>query len=110
MARGLWDFLLPEYRQCATIYTDFWEAYQSVLPSKRLHTVGKKTGQHRILRDLTVFLDRMLVVLPEKTSPSPNLLKTILKLFGILFIIYNMALFFYRIFQDFNTAHPIPLG
>ena len=32
------------YRQCAVCYTDFWEAYKKVLPSKRHKVVGKETG------------------------------------------------------------------
>jgi hypothetical protein len=39
-ARKLWDSLPPVYRQCATCYTDFWEAYQGILPVKRHQTVG----------------------------------------------------------------------
>ncbi len=34
-AKGLWESLPGVYRQCAVIYTDDWEAYKSVLPSKR---------------------------------------------------------------------------
>jgi len=34
-ARKLWNSLPPVYRQCATCYTDFWEAYQGILPTKR---------------------------------------------------------------------------
>ena len=44
-ARKLWDSLPPVYRQCATCYTDFWEAYQGILPTKRHQAVGKETGQ-----------------------------------------------------------------
>ena len=44
-ARKLWDSLPPVYRQCATCYTDFWEAYQGILPAKRHQAVGKETGQ-----------------------------------------------------------------
>jgi insertion element IS1 protein InsB len=33
------------YRQCAVAYTDFWEAYAAVLPSKRHRAVGKESGQ-----------------------------------------------------------------
>jgi IS1 family transposase len=43
-AQGLWDSLPPVYRQCAVSYTDFWEAYKSVFPSKRHKSVGKRTG------------------------------------------------------------------
>ena len=60
-ARKLWDSLPPVYRQrlrlpkrkapaltvgqCATCYTDFWEAYQGILPTKRHRAVGKETGR-----------------------------------------------------------------
>ena len=33
------------YRQCAVAYTDFWESYKTVIPSKRHRAVGKETGQ-----------------------------------------------------------------
>ncbi|MDC0834465.1 IS1 family transposase, partial [Geitlerinema sp. CS-897] len=45
MAQQLWDFLPPVYRQCAVSYTDLWEAYEKVFPSKRLKQVGKETGE-----------------------------------------------------------------
>lgn len=44
-ARGLWASLPHVYRQCAVAYTDFWEAYEQVIPSKRHQAVGKETGQ-----------------------------------------------------------------
>ncbi len=44
-AEGLWNSLPPEYRQCAVIYTDFWEAYAGVLPSKRHRPVSKNSGK-----------------------------------------------------------------
>lgn len=44
-ARMLWQSLPPVYRQCAVCYTDFWEAYEQVLPSKRHCAVGKETGK-----------------------------------------------------------------
>jgi IS1 family transposase len=34
-AQELWQSLPAVYRQCALCYTDFWEAYEQVLPSKR---------------------------------------------------------------------------
>ena len=39
------ESLPPVYRQCAVCYTDFWEAYEEVLPSMRHQAVGKDTGQ-----------------------------------------------------------------
>lgn len=44
-AQQLWKSLPPVYRQCAVCYTDFWEAYEQVLPSQRHRSVGKKTGK-----------------------------------------------------------------
>jgi len=44
-ARALWRSLPPVYRQCAVCYSDFWEVYATVLPSKRHRAVGKESGQ-----------------------------------------------------------------
>lgn len=44
-AQALWDSLPPVYRQYAVCYSDFWEAYQTVLPSQRHRAVGKDSGQ-----------------------------------------------------------------
>jgi IS1 family transposase len=30
-ARALWAWLPPVYRQCAVIYTDYWQAYETAL-------------------------------------------------------------------------------
>jgi insertion element IS1 protein InsB len=44
-ALHLWRSLPPVYRQCAVCYTDFWSAYQEVLPAKRHKAVGKESGK-----------------------------------------------------------------
>ena len=44
-ARKLWASLPGVDRQCAIAYTDFWEAYKQVIPSKRHRAVGKDSGQ-----------------------------------------------------------------
>lgn len=44
-ARQLWASLPAVYRQYAIAYTDFWQAYQTVIPRKRHRAVGKETGQ-----------------------------------------------------------------
>lgn len=41
----LWQSLPPVYRQCAICYSDYWEAYCKVLPSKRHRAVGKESGK-----------------------------------------------------------------
>jgi IS1 family transposase len=43
--RELWQSLPPDYRRRAICYSDFWDAYASVLPSKRHRAVGKETGE-----------------------------------------------------------------
>ena len=43
-ARKLWDSLPAVYRQCAVCYTDFWDAYTAIVPTKRHRAVGKETG------------------------------------------------------------------
>ncbi len=44
-AQHLWDSLPAVYRQWAICYTDFWAAYQAVLPSKRQRAVDNASGQ-----------------------------------------------------------------
>jgi insertion element IS1 protein InsB len=44
-ARQLWNSLPPVYRQCAVCYTDFWQAYACIFPSKRHQPVGKESGK-----------------------------------------------------------------
>ena len=42
--RRLWRRVPLEYRSCIS-YSDFWEAYQLVLPEETHHPVGKESGQ-----------------------------------------------------------------
>lgn len=51
-ALALWQSMLAVYRQYAVIYTDRWEAYKAVLPSKRHHAVNEETG-------LTSYVERL---------------------------------------------------
>ena len=51
-AQALWDSLPGVYRQCTKIYTDHWEAYGAVLPSKRHQSVDKDSG-------LTSYIERL---------------------------------------------------
>ncbi len=46
-AKKLWQSLPPVYRQCAVCYSDFWEAYEQVIPSKRHRAVGKADATPR---------------------------------------------------------------
>ena len=60
-ARQLWALLTPVYRQCAVAYTDFWQAYGVVFPSKRHHAVGKETGK-------TSYIERFNCTLRQRVS------------------------------------------
>jgi insertion element IS1 protein InsB len=42
--RRLWNKVPIGYRSCSS-YSDFWEAYQNVLPQETHHAVGKESGQ-----------------------------------------------------------------
>jgi insertion element IS1 protein InsB len=43
--RKLWESLPADYRKRAICYSDFYESYASILPSKRHRAVGKETGE-----------------------------------------------------------------
>ena len=60
-AKQLWRSLPPIYRQCAVCYTDFWEAYKQVLPSKRHRAVGKDSGK-------TSYIERFNNTLRQRVS------------------------------------------
>uniref|UniRef100_UPI0036F3B5F5 IS1 family transposase n=1 Tax=Thermoleptolyngbya sichuanensis TaxID=2885951 RepID=UPI0036F3B5F5 len=51
-AIALWQFIPAVYRQCAKVYTDYWEASVTVIPSKRHTAVGKESG-------LTSYIERL---------------------------------------------------
>jgi IS1 family transposase/transposase-like protein len=73
-ARKLWASLPPIYRQCAVAYTDFWQAYSQVIPSKRHKAVGKETGQtNHIERLNNTFRQRISRLVRKSLSFSKNL-------------------------------------
>ena len=66
-AQALWDSLPPVYRQCAVCYTDFWESYQAVLPSKRHRPVEKKSGKTSLIERLNCTLRQRVSRLVRKS-------------------------------------------
>lgn len=60
-AKALWESLPGVYRQCAKVYTDYWEAYVTVIPSKRHEAVGKERG-------LTSYIERLNNTLRQRVS------------------------------------------
>ena len=66
-ARKLWQSLPPNYRQCAVCYSDFWEAYEQVIPSKRHRAVGKETGKTNYIERFNCTLRQRVSRLVRKT-------------------------------------------
>ncbi len=60
-AMELWQSMPALYRQCAIVYSDYWEAYAKVLPSKRHCAVGKESG-------LTSSIERFNNTLRQRVS------------------------------------------
>ena len=60
-AKGLWKSLPPVYRQCAVCYTDFWSAYDEIIPEKRHKAVGKDSGK-------TNHIERFNLTLRQRVS------------------------------------------
>lgn len=60
-AVALWQSIPAVYRQCAKVYTDFWQAYVNVIPSKRHEAVGKDSG-------LTSYIERLNNTLRQRIS------------------------------------------
>ena len=66
-ASALWPSLPPIYRQCATCYSDFWEAYETVIPSQRHRAVGKDSGQTNYIERFNCTLWQRVSRLVRKT-------------------------------------------
>lgn len=65
--RLLWQSLPPDYRKRAIIYTDEWDAYKAVLPSKRHRPVPKGSGQTNHIERLNNTLRQWCANLVRKT-------------------------------------------
>lgn len=66
-AQGLWDSLPAVYRQCAVCYTDFWVAYEQIIPSKRHRPVGKETGKTNNIESFNCTMRQRISRLVRKT-------------------------------------------
>ena len=93
-AEDLWFSLPPEYRQCAVCFTDFYQVYASVLPSKRHKAVGQETGK-------TAYIERYNNTLPQRCSRLVGTALSFSKssliiavLFGISFMTIMLAFVF----------------
>ena len=66
-AKGLWKSLPPVYRQCAVCYTDFWSAYDEIIPEKRHKAVGKDSGKTNHIERFNLTLRQRVSRLVRKT-------------------------------------------
>jgi len=74
-AIALWQSIPAVYRQCAKVYTDFWEAYVTVIPSKRHEAVGKDSGLTSYIERLNNTLRQRIARLVRKTLSFSKKLK-----------------------------------
>lgn len=73
-ARKLWASLPGIYQQSAFAYTDFWQAYKTVIPHKRHKAVGKETGlTNHVERLNNTFRQRVSRLVRESLSFSKKL-------------------------------------
>jgi insertion element IS1 protein InsB len=81
--RNRWEVLPAEYRQ-GKWYTDFWSAYQAVIPITKHRPSGKETGQTADIERLNNTLRQRLARFVRKTlsfSKSDLMHEIYLKLF-----------------------------
>ena len=84
-SQKLWASLPGVYRQCAVAYTDFWESYKTVIPSKRHRPVGQETGQTNPIERLNnTFRQRISRLVRESLSFSKKMENHVGEPFGIL--------------------------
>lgn len=74
-AKQLWRSLPPVYRQCAVCYTDFWEAYEQILPSTRHKAVGKDSGKTNYIERFNNTLRQRVGRLVRKTLSFSKVLE-----------------------------------
>ena len=66
--------LPADYRKRAVIYTDYWQSYANILPSKRHRAVGKESGDTAHIERFNNTLRQMCPVTVRKTlSFSKNM-------------------------------------
>ena len=69
-AQSLWDALPCGYRQCAKV-SDYWEAYQTGIPSKCHEAVGKDSGKTSYIERLNnTFRERIARLVRKSLSFS----------------------------------------
>ncbi len=67
ICQQLWDSLPPNYHQRAVLYTDQWDAYAVILPSKRHRPVDKRSGETNHIERFNNTLRQRCSALVRKT-------------------------------------------
>jgi IS1 family transposase len=66
-AKKFWQSFPPVYRQCAVIYSDKWEAYRGIIPSKRHRIVEKSNRETNHIERFNNTLRQRISRLGRKT-------------------------------------------
>ena len=104
-AQKLWERLPNVYRQCAVCYSDFWSAYQEVLPSKRHKAVHKSSGKTSYIERFNNTLRQRVSPLVRKTLSFSKKIENHLGRSGILYITIMLYCF---LFPDNHHNAPLP--
>jgi len=89
---GSREALPPVYRQCAVAYTDFWSAYQAVLPSKRHRPVDKESGKTNHIERFNSTLQQRISRLGRKTLSFSQKLQNHIGAIWLFIHHYNQSL------------------
>lgn len=66
-AKKLWKRLPKAWKNNSRFYTDFWKAYQQVIPENQHEAVGKETGKTSLIERLNNTLRQRIGRLVRKT-------------------------------------------
>ena len=66
-AEKLWQLLSAVYQESAVAYTDFWEAYKTIIPASRHRLVPKSSGQTNHIEQLNNTLRQRISRLVHKS-------------------------------------------
>ena len=91
-ALGLWKSLPPVYRQCAVCYTDFWESYETIIPTCRHKAVGKESGKTNHIERFNNTLRQRVSRLVRKTLSFSKKLENHLGAIWYFIHYYNASL------------------
>jgi hypothetical protein len=90
---GLAGLAAIAQRQCAVVYTDYWEAYVGVIPRNRYRAVGKESGKTSYIERLNGTFRPRISRLARKSLSFSKSLENHLGAIGNFTHNYNFSLF-----------------